>query len=64
MNSRDIMGLKCFSHRLKYLFRSINRHREISALTLLIGRQEGHPARKKLSGVMLAWLCVWVKVYI
>ena len=27
-----------------------------SALTLLVGRQEGHPACKKLSGEMLAWL--------
>jgi len=27
-----------------------------SALTLLVGRQEGHPACKKLSGGMLAWL--------
>ena len=35
-----------------------------SALMLLVGRQEGHPACKKLSGVMLAWLCVWVKVQI
>ena len=35
-----------------------------SALTLLVGWQEGHPARKKLSGGMLAWLCVWVKVQI
>jgi len=26
------------------------------ALTLLVGRQEGHPACKKLSGGMLAWL--------
>jgi len=26
-----------------------------SALTLLVGRQEGHPACKKLSGGMLAW---------
>jgi len=25
-------------------------------LTLLVGRQEGHPACKKLSGGMLAWL--------
>ena len=31
-----------------------------SALTLLVGRQEGHPACKKLlSGVVLAWLPVW-----
>jgi len=35
-----------------------------SALTLLVGLQEGHPACKKLSGGMLAWLCVWVKVQI
>jgi len=26
-----------------------------SALTLLVGRQEGHPACKKLSGGVLAW---------
>ena len=26
---------------------------------LLVGRQEGHPACKKLSGGVLAWLCVW-----
>ena len=30
-----------------------------SALTLLVGQQEGHPACKKLSGGMLAWLSVW-----
>ena len=27
-----------------------------SALTLLVGWQEGHPACKKLSGGMLSWL--------
>jgi len=27
-------------------------------LTLLVGRQEGHPAYKKLSGGVLAWLSV------
>jgi len=26
-----------------------------SALMLLVGRQEGHPACKKLSGGVLAW---------
>jgi len=30
-----------------------------SALTLLVGRQEGHPACKKLSGGVLVWLSVW-----
>ena len=33
-----------------------------SALTLLVGRQEGHPACKKLSGGVLAWLSVWSDV--
>ena len=33
-----------------------------SALTLLVGRQEGHPACKKLSGRVLAWLSVWREV--
>jgi len=35
---------------------------DIGALTLLVGRQEGHPACKKLSGGLLAWLSVWSKV--
>jgi len=30
-----------------------------SALTLWVGWQEGHPAYKKLSGAVLAWLSVW-----
>jgi len=29
-----------------------------SALTLLVGQQEGHPACKKLSGGVLGWLSV------
>ena len=33
-----------------------------SASTLLVGRQEGHPACRKLSGVVLAWLSVWSEV--
>jgi len=35
-----------------------------SALTLLVGRQEGHPACKKLSARVLAWLFVWSDVQI
>ena len=35
-----------------------------SAVTLLVGRQEGHPACKKLSGGVLAWLFVWSEVEI
>jgi len=33
-----------------------------SALTLLFGWQEGHPACKKLSSEALAWLSVWSEV--
>ena len=33
-----------------------------SALTLLVGRQEGHPACKKLSDEVLVWLSVWSEV--
>jgi len=29
-----------------------------SALMLLVGRQEGHPACEKVSGGMLVWLCL------
>ena len=38
------------------------RHGAFSALTLLVGRQEGHPACKKQSGGVLAWLSVWSEV--
>jgi len=34
----------------------------VSVLTLLVGRQEGHAASKKLSGGVLAWLSVWSEV--
>jgi len=30
----------------------------------LVGWQEGHLACKKLSGGIMAWLCVWVKVHL
>ena len=33
-----------------------------SALTVLVRRQEGHPACKKLSGGVLVWLFVWSEV--
>jgi len=32
---------------------------QFSALTLLVGWQEGHPVRKNLSDEVLAWLSVW-----
>ena len=33
-----------------------------SALMVLVGRQEGHPAGKKLSVLVLAWLSAWSEV--
>ena len=33
-----------------------------SSLTLLVWQQKGHPACKKLSGGVLAWLSVWSEV--
>jgi len=51
----------------KALFASFSRvNSSFSALTLLVGWQEGHPACKKLSGGVLAWLFVWsnVQIYI
>jgi len=33
-----------------------------SALTVFVGRLEGHAACKKLSGGVLAWLSVWSEV--
>ena len=35
---------------------------DFGALVLLVGHQEEHPACKKLSGGVLAWLSVWSKV--
>ena len=49
------MPCKCIFYSLFLAF---------SALMLLVGWQEGHPACKKLNVGMLAWLCVWVKVQI
>jgi len=35
---------------------------QFSALMLLVGQQEGHPACKNLSGGVLAWLSDWSEV--
>jgi len=41
---------------------TVNINTAFSALTLLVGQQEGHPACKKLSGGVLAWLSAWSEV--
>jgi len=45
--------MECFPAHCQFLVFAF------SALTLLVGRQEGHPACVKLSGGVLAWLSVW-----
>ena len=42
---------------------SVSDFSAFSALMLLVGRQEGHPACKKLSAGVLAWLSVWSEVH-
>ena len=49
-----VLLLKCFKELVD--------SQSFSALTLLVGRQEGHPACKKQSGGVLAWLSVWSEV--
>ena len=50
-------------HCSTYYASSVNREGvAFSALTLLVGRQEGHPACKKLSSGVLVWLSAWTEV--
>ena len=58
---RRWMGLSSHASSLK-LFIYWIKNCAFSALTLLVGRQEGHPACKKLSGGVLAWLSGWSEV--
>jgi len=55
-----VFGSKCISS-CKNLLHLIF-HSAFTALTLLAGWQKEHPACKKLSGGLLAWLSVWSKV--
>ena len=50
------------SHQYWSYYTGIKNLQFHNALTLLVGRQEGHPACKKLSGGVLAWLSVWSEV--
>jgi len=52
----------CFRKQSLILVDLDNSFFAFSALTLLVGRQEGHPACKKLSGGVLVWSSVWSKV--
>ena len=59
----ELMSLHC-PHSVHYLILLCQYQTKwvFSALTLLFGRQEGHPACKKLRGGVLAWLPVWSEV--
>ena len=48
-----------FTFLLHFSFRTSLFLSAFSALMLLVGRQGEHPACKKLSGGVLAWLSVW-----
>jgi len=56
---KDVNKVKSFMKMLTSLITDY-----FSALTLLVGWQEWHPACKKLSGGVLAWLSVWGEVQI
>jgi len=56
-NRRQALNLT--AHNYYYYY---DRACAFSALTLSVGRQEGHPACKKLSGGVLAWLSVCSEV--
>jgi len=56
------MSLCHVSFAEQWFCSSNDRSFAFSGLTLLVGRQEGHPACKKLSGGVLAWLSVWSEV--
>ena len=47
------------THKVKSKVYGYGTNFAFSSLTLLVGRQEGHPACKKLSGGVLAWLSVY-----
>ena len=53
------MLVKPFIFKMYVLSLSLQCFAPFSALTLLVGRQEGHPACKKQSGGLLLWLSVW-----
>jgi len=60
--TKTVKALKAGQQIYRYTDKIIAILSAFSALTLLVGRQEGHPACKKLSGGVLAWLSVWSEV--
>ena len=73
ISSTSQSDLQQCSHLLSVLqllvYLSINKKNSVttglrfSALTLSVGRQEGHPVNKKLSNGVLAWLSVYSEMH-
>jgi len=55
----EMLAVSSIAQKTISVFLPLKTSLAFSALTLLVGRQEGHPACKKLSGGVLAWLSVW-----
>ena len=58
----NVVGLTLFLDQKQFIVQETVVSGAFSALTLLVGRQEGHPACKKQSGGVLAWLSIWSEV--
>ena len=58
----DVLPLCHATSHVLYNFTTHLQRTAFSALTLLVGRQEGRPACKQQSGGVLAWLSVWSEV--
>ena len=64
-NGQYVYTVRLFSERVvkvSTVYHQVLRFFAFSALTLLVGRQEGHSACKKQSGGVLVWLSVWSEV--
>jgi len=60
LSSQQVSSVNAYSQRSQKCVSFVSAdNAAFSALTLSVGRQEGHPACKKLSGGVLAWLSVW-----
>jgi len=57
---QELSSFACFLESLTFMWD----YSAFSALTLLVGHQEEHPACKKLSDDMLLWSSVWSDVQI
>jgi len=63
VNCAEVLNTDFTAYVQAYLnMYAVVHHHAFSTLMLLVGRQEGHPACKKLSGGVLAWLSVWSEV--